>query len=181
MPHETATLFFALLAMALVAGLVALAVAWVVGRGRERSLIAPVRAVAVELAAAIAVVAMLGSLYLSEVANFRPCRLCWVQRGFMYPAAVLLVGALVRRSKGGLLVKVAGLLALIGLPISLFHRWDQWTGQASGLCDAVNPCSARWVNHFGFVTIPTMAAIGFTGVLALVALQLTTNLSHKES
>ena len=35
-------------------------------------------------------VATLGSLYFSEVAHFRPCVLCWVQRAFMYPLAPLL-------------------------------------------------------------------------------------------
>ena len=37
--------------------------------------------------------AMLGSLYLSEIANLPPCRLCWWQRYAMYPVAVVLAVA----------------------------------------------------------------------------------------
>ena len=45
----------------------------------------------------LALVAMAGSLYYSEVAGFIPCRLCWYQRILMYPlVAVTLVGALRR-------------------------------------------------------------------------------------
>ena len=47
--------------------------------------------------AVIAVVSMAGSLYLSEVAHFLPCRLCWYQRIGMYPLAVILVIAAIRR------------------------------------------------------------------------------------
>jgi hypothetical protein len=32
---------------------------------------------------------MAGSLYLSEAANFLPCELCWYQRIFLYPVAIL--------------------------------------------------------------------------------------------
>jgi disulfide bond formation protein DsbB len=163
-------MFFALLAVALAVGLIGLGGGLLIGRARSAPLIASVKGVAVELAAAIALISTLGSLYLSEVANYLPCRLCWVQRGFMYPAAALLLVALVVRRRA--LVAAAGVLALIGLPISLFHRWEQAVGEIAGFCDASNPCSSRWVNHFGFVTIPTMAAVGFAGVLSLVALHL---------
>jgi disulfide bond formation protein DsbB len=168
--HETATFFFALLAIGLASGLILLGAALVAGRVRGRSFVGPVEGVAVELAAMVAVVCTAGSLYLSEVANFEPCRLCWVQRGFMYPAALLLVLAVA--TKRAILVKTAGVLALIGLPVSIFHRWEQAAGEISGFCNAANPCSARWVNHFGFVTIPTMAAVGFAGVLSLISLHL---------
>src|SRR3990167_2304136 len=33
--------------------------------------------------------ATLGSLYLSEVAGFEPCKLCWFQRIFMYPLVII--------------------------------------------------------------------------------------------
>ncbi|MEL7156967.1 MAG: disulfide bond formation protein B [Actinomycetota bacterium] len=168
MPHETVTLFFALLAGALVIGLLAVGLGLVTGR--LAGVVGTIEELSLELAAAVAVVATAGSLYLSEVAGFTPCRLCWVQRGFMYPAAVLLVIALITRHR--LPAMAAGGLALIGLPVALFHRWEQSAGEVGGLCDAANPCSARWVSHFGFVTIPTMAAVGFVGVAALTALHL---------
>lgn len=160
------TLFFALLAV--LATVVAVAIIGSAVTGDRVGLLRQLRPVAVELAVAVAVTSTLGSLYLSEVAGFDPCRLCWVQRGFMYPAAILLAVALVTRRRLPLLV--AGALAGIGLPISIFHRIEQAAGGFGSLCDQDNPCSLRWVEHFGFVTIPTMAAAGFAAVIALVAL-----------
>ena len=43
------------------------------------------------LAFVTALTAMLGSLYYSEMAGFVPCTLCWYQRIFMYPLAVILL------------------------------------------------------------------------------------------
>lgn len=168
MAHETATLFFALLALALVGLMLALGGTLAFDRSDRFGLVGFVRPLAVEGAALVAVACTAGSLYLSEVAGFAPCRLCWVQRGFMYPAAVLLVVAAVTRHRG--LTMAGGLLALIGLPVALFHRLEQSAGEIGGVCDLANPCSGRWINHFGFVTIPTMAAVGFVGILVFVAL-----------
>src|SRR3954469_25362869 len=56
------------------------------------------------IAWAIALVATLGSLFFSEVSQFIPCRLCWFQRIGMYPLAVLLLMAAIRRdTRGGAL------------------------------------------------------------------------------
>ena len=64
---------------------------------------------------------------------------------------------------------MAAVLAAIGLPVSIFHRVDQASGGIGSFCELNNPCSSRWVNHFGFVTIPTMAGAGFAAIVALVA------------
>lgn len=169
MDIETVTLFFALLAglaMVIAAAVVVSAVS-----GDRLGVVAALRPVAIELAAAVAVTATLGSLYLSEVQGFDPCRLCWVQRGFMYPAALLLVAALITKHRAPLLA--AGVLAVIGLPIAVFHRYEQAAGSSGSFCDAANPCSQVWVERFGFVTIPTMAAAGFIAVFTLVAVAVT--------
>lgn len=172
------TLFFALLA-----GLATLVTLGVVVSAVTRDRLgvnATIHPVAVELAAAVAVTATLGSLYLSEIVGYEPCRLCWIQRGFMYPAAVLLVvGLFLNRGTVGPLsgsarglVAGAGLLALIGLPVSVFHRYEQAVGGVGEFCDQDNPCSLRWVEEFGVVTIPVMAGVGFVSILVLVALAL---------
>ena len=172
------TLFFALLAG--LATLVTLSIAVSAATRDPLGINAAIRPVAVELAAAVAVTATLGSLYLSEIVGYEPCRLCWIQRGFMYPAALLLVLALVLnrgadRSLSGVargVVAGAGLLALIGLPVSVFHRYEQAAGGVGEFCDQDNPCSLRWVEEFGVVTIPVMAGVGFVTIIALVALAL---------
>jgi disulfide bond formation protein DsbB len=176
MAHETATLFFALLAAALTLLLAVVLVSLVADRSGRLGLLPALVPASLELAAIVAATCTLGSLYLSEIAGFIPCRLCWVQRGFMYPAAVVLLVALgVRRARPSLSRKLAGsaaVLAVLGLPVSIFHRVEQARGEVGGFCSIDNPCSLRWVDHFGFVTIPTMAAAGFAGVFILVGLHL---------
>lgn len=168
MSVEAVTLFLALLAVLSFVVSVALLVSYLTGD--RLGLWASVRPLATEFAAAVAVTATAGSLYLSEGAGFEPCQLCWYQRAFMYPAAVLLTAAVVTRR--GVLKVLGGLLALIGLPISIFHRYDQSVGGIGDFCDPVVPCNVRYVNEFGFMTIPTMAGLGFLAIVVLVGLSL---------
>lgn len=170
MAHETETLFFAMLALALVALLAAIGLSLVFDRSGRIGLIDQVRPVALELATAVAVVCTLGSLYLSEVIGFIPCRLCWWQRAFMYPAALLLVGAVITKRRALSLGAVG--LSVIGLPVSIYHRLVEAGTIGGDACDPSIPCSFKWFEHFGFVTIPTMAGIGFVGVITLVSLHL---------
>ena len=68
----------------------------------------------------VAVVATLGSLYFSQVANFVPCELCWYQRIMMYPLAlILLVAALRRDVRAG--VQYAFLFPIVGTLIAMYH------------------------------------------------------------
>ena len=164
---DTVTLFLAMLAIVAVVVSVSLLVSY--ATGDRLGLWAGIRPLATEFAAAVAVTATAGSLYLSEVAHYTPCRLCWVQRAFMYPAAVLLVLAVATRRTW--LRLVAGGLALVGLPVSVFHRYEQAVGGIGEFCEQDNPCSLKWVEEFGFVTIPTMAGIGFLAIVTLVGLR----------
>lgn len=162
---NTITLFFAMLSLLAAAITVLIAVSAVTGD--RLGVIRTMRSMAVELAAAVAVTSTVGSLIMSEVLNYEPCLNCWIQRGFMYPAAALL--AVAAATKRMVLAKAAGLLALIGLPISIFHRYEQAVGvEIGGLCGDGAPCSAKYFEHFGFITIPTMAGIGFATIIALV-------------
>ncbi|HUP18037.1 MAG TPA: disulfide bond formation protein B, partial [Acidimicrobiia bacterium] len=95
--------------------LVSLAGALVLFIGPRRSLVRQIGPVAANLAWAVAVVSTLGSLFLSEVANFIPCLLCWVQRGFMYPLAIALAIPQARRSRA------ISLWALAGSLVSIYH------------------------------------------------------------
>lgn len=165
------SLFFALLSLLVVAGIIALAIDALTGA--DLGVISFLRPLSIELAAAIATTSMLGSLYMSEIAGFDPCRLCWVQRFFMYPAAVLLIAAVF--TKNTILKWVAFALSTIGLGVAVYHRYEQYVydplaGHEGGFCDPLNPCGLPWVETFGFITIPTMAAAGFAGVMALVLL-----------
>ncbi len=118
------------------------------------------------LAAAIAVVATGGSLYLSEVAGYLPCTLCWYQRIAMYPLVVVLGVAAVRRDRAVAWTAVP--IAATGATIAVWHLVIERNPSLAGVCDAAAPCTIRWVEEFGFLTIPGMALVGFLTVIALV-------------
>lgn len=119
---------------------------------------------ALAIAGTVASAATLGSLYFSEVADFIPCKLCWYQRIAMYPLALLLVMAAVRRDRD--MLRYVRVIALIGLAVSAYHVWIQWFPEQSNFCEFDNPCSARWVEAFDRVTIPQMAGLSFALIIA---------------
>lgn len=121
------------------------------------------------LAWMVALTATVGSLIYSEVAHFIPCRLCWFQRIFMYPLSVILLIAAIRKEAVARFYALP--LALIGLVISIWHYLVQvYPSLEGGACDPVNPCSSRWVEVFGFISIPFMAGAGFIVIAVLLLL-----------
>lgn len=113
---------------------------------------------------AVAAVSTAGSLYYSEVAEFIPCRYCWFQRIAMYPLVVVFGVAALRRDRTAAWTAMP--LAGIGLALSTYHYWLQVrpTGDS---CSLDAPCSARWVEEFGFVSIPFMAGAGFLAIIGV--------------
>ena len=154
--------FFGLLLLAGAVGTIALFFA-----PRLRARFAPT---AHEIAAVVAVGATAGSLYFSEVANFLPCEFCWYQRIAMYPLALILPMAVVRRESIPLIY--ARVIASIGLLIAIYHVQLQWFPEQSSACEITNPCTGRWVEAFGWMTIPQMAAISFALIIALITLSI---------
>jgi disulfide bond formation protein DsbB len=118
-------------------------------------------------AALVAGSATIGSLYLSEIADLTPCRLCWWQRYVMYPLAVVLAVAAWRRY-----VKVrvpVAVASLLGAGISLYHYLVQWFPDLEGnACSATVPCFAHWFRVFGFISIPYMALSAFLFVFVMM-------------
>jgi disulfide bond formation protein DsbB len=118
-----------------------------------------------------AIIATLGSLYFSEVRHFIPCTLCWYQRIFMYPLAIIL-GIAVYRNDGGIYKYVLP-LSIIGMLISGYHTVLQKIPylQQFEMCTTGVPCSKDYLNWLGFITIPLMAFIAFTIItISLVVL-----------
>ena len=114
MTTSTMTLLFATLAILAAAAAVVLhAVRWLPFPEARQRLGELLDGQEIPLAFVVATVATLGSLYLSEVANFVPCRLCWYQRIAMYPLPVLLGVAWWKRDDG--VRRYALPLAIIGM------------------------------------------------------------------
>ena len=123
------------------------------------------REIALPLATAIAVVTTLGSLYYSEVAGYPPCTLCWYQRIAIYPQVIVLGIAWWRRDGAVWLTAVP--LAGVGVVLSVWHIVIERYPALAGPCDPSNPCTIKWVEEFGFLTVPTMALIAGSAIIAL--------------
>ncbi len=121
------------------------------------------------LAFVVACTAMLGSLYYSEVAHFIPCTLCWYQRILMYPLVPLTLVGILRQDDG--LPGYVLPLSIVGIGVSSYHYLiELGVFSHPALCAVGVPCNVRWVNYFGFVTIPFMALTAFvliTGSMVL--------------
>lgn len=117
------------------------------------------------LAFAVAGTAMAASLYYSESVGFIPCEFCWYQRIAMYPLAVILLVAAITRDErvAKYVIPIAG----IGLALSVYHYQLQVFPDQGGACSSGVPCSARYVEEFGFISIPFMAGCAFLSILAL--------------
>lgn len=158
----TVSLFFSLLGLLALVGVAAavpilLAARFVPAAARARDeLVAVVGPVALPLALVVAVVAMVGSLWFSEVVGLTPCTLCWYQRIAIYPQVLVLGVAVVRRDDRALVVAAA--LATVGLTISTYHYAMEWFPTLdAGACSSAVPCSFVWFRRFGFVSLPGLA------------------------
>jgi disulfide bond formation protein DsbB len=116
-----------------------------------------------------ALLAMVGSLYFSEIAHYAPCTLCWYQRIAMYPLVLLLGIAAWRRDLGIRLYAIP--LASIGALISAYHYLLEWFPELdTGACTVGIPCTQVWFRQFGFISMPLLALIAFLLVIAFLLL-----------
>ncbi|HMR55176.1 MAG TPA: disulfide oxidoreductase [Candidatus Doudnabacteria bacterium] len=123
---------------------------------------------ALNLAFAGSLIAMLGSLYFSEIAGFPPCVLCWYQRISMYPLVVIIGTAIYTRDRKMLIP--AFILAIPGWLIAVYHNLLYYNilPEAAAPCVAGISCTTKFIEWFGFITIPFLAFAGFTSIITLL-------------
>ena len=171
MNNETFELFFSMLSVALLAGTLAVLVARMLySRSTSaRTIVSAFAPWALPLAAAVTTTCALGSLYFSEIVNYKPCIMCWYQRTMMYPLAVILIVATFTKDKK--VWRYATPLATIGIIFSTYHWFlERFPNLDAGVCDVEVPCEFVWFENFGFVTLPFMALTGFLAVLVFTTL-----------
>ncbi|MDP2052601.1 MAG: disulfide oxidoreductase [Acidobacteriota bacterium] len=114
----------------------------------------------------ISLVAMLGSLFFSEVMRLPPCVLCWYQRIFMYPLVVVTTVGLLWRDPGAL--RYAWPLAAGGLAVAVYHNllYYHLIPESITPCTTGVSCTDRQIEWLGFVTIPLLSLAAFTLIVA---------------
>nr|WP_055683922.1 disulfide bond formation protein B [Jannaschia rubra] len=120
----------------------------------------------------VALVASLSVLFIGEVLGQMPCLLCWYQRAFMFPLAIVLgLGLWWRDARVG---RYGIALALGGGAVALWHM-----GLYAGLVpEPIQPCTATGPsctdeNQLVLgIPIPLLSLIAFALVAGLSALSL---------
>ncbi|MDP1889814.1 MAG: disulfide bond formation protein B [Gemmatimonadaceae bacterium] len=116
----------------------------------------------------IASASTLGALFFGEVMQLPPCSLCWYQRIFMFPLALILPFGLFPYDRG--VVRAALPLAGIGALVAAFQVL-----LVAGIiparlepCKQGVPCSETVIEWFGFVTIPLLSFVAFAAIAAML-------------
>ena len=118
----------------------------------------------------IASVATLGSLFFSDVMGFAPCVLCWYQRIFIYPLVLIFGVGLFSFDAG--VIKYSLPLAVAGWLVALYHSllYGGIIPKSIQPCSEGVPCTEKYIELFGFLSIPFMSFLAFTAIIVLLIL-----------
>ena len=120
---------------------------------------------------AVSAIATGGSLFFSEIAHFVPCELCWFERICLFPLSIVtLLAALAADHR---VARYLLPLPLAGAGVAVYHLLIERgvVGQSTTcLVSAPGGCATKWINEFGYVTIPTLALTGCLLLLGLLGL-----------
>lgn len=114
---------------------------------------------------------IVGSLFLSDIAGFAACFLCWVQRVLMYPQIILFGWYLYKPKR--LLLDIALWMTGLGILVAGYQILLE-NGLAGELvpCEAVlsltASCATKYINLFGYLTIPVMSFTVFVALLSIL-------------
>ena len=116
----------------------------------------------------IATISMLGSLFFSEVMAFPPCTLCWYQRIAMYPLVIILLAGMIPLDRSVFRYSVP--FVVIGWLFGLYHNLLHYgiIPESASPCSQGVPCSAKYIEIFGFITIPMLSFTAFSMIAILL-------------
>ncbi len=116
----------------------------------------------------VATVSTIGSLFFSEVMELVPCVLCWYQRIFMFPLAVILLVGL--HPLDVRVVRYALPVAVIGLLFTIYHSLLFYGFIPENLlpCSQGISCSDASMELFGFLPIPLLSLASFLIIIILL-------------
>ena len=118
----------------------------------------------------IAGVSTLGALFFGEVVKVPTCVLCWYQRIFMFPLALILPVGLFPFDRK--VLRYALPLAVIGGLVAFYHVLvvAGVIPEALQPCTQGVPCKEQVIVWFGFVTIPLLALLAFVTIVVLLCI-----------
>lgn len=121
---------------------------------------------AIHIILAQAIIAMLGSLYYSDIKGYEPCVLCWYQRICMYSIFPMVLTALLRKENK--IYQYTLPISVFGALIAIYHNL-LYTGiiKNEGFCSTGISCTSKYVEYLGFITIPFMSLVGFAVIIGL--------------
>lgn len=121
------------------------------------------------LAWMVAVAATAAALFLGEVMGMVPCQLCWFQRVFMFPLALLLGIAAFRGDCQGAVYGIA--LAVAGAAVAAYHTAlvAGWVPQWWIPCGAGPSCTDQSLAILGGIQLPWLSLGSFVAIGLLLA------------
>lgn len=129
----------------------------------------------------LASVSTTGSLFFSYIMQFAPCVLCWYQRIFLFPLVIILAVGLFPFDKG--VVKYALPLAMAGGLTALYHTllYSGVIPESIQPCSQGVSCTEKYIELFGFVSIPMLSFLSFLTIIVLLIILTRTNRKPKVS
>jgi disulfide bond formation protein DsbB len=110
--------------------------------------------------------ASLGSLFFSEIMDLPPCSLCWYQRAFMFPLAIVLLAGVLAADRG--CTRYALPLAAGGWLVALYHVLLQVgvIPESAAPCQQGVSCTDVELELLGFASIPVLSLFAFSAITA---------------
>lgn len=105
----------------------------------------------------LAALAMIGSLYYSEIKHFHPCTLCWYQRICLYPLVIIL-GVAFFNQRYDVFAYAIGFPG-VGIVLSIYHLMVQHIDGFAPLhlCSSAVSCATILDSGVWKITIPMMS------------------------
>jgi disulfide bond formation protein DsbB len=127
----------------------------------------------------LALFSTLGSLFFSEVMHYPPCILCWYQRICMYPLVLIIGTGILKKDKN--MYNYALPLTFIGFGFALFHclLYYQLIPESLGPCLQGISCSTKYIEWFGFITIPLMSLVAFAKLIVMLLIHKKVSVTTK--
>ena len=115
-------------------------------------------------------VSTLGSLFFSYIMEFAPCVLCWYQRICLFPLVIILATGLFPLDKR--VIEYSLPLAIAGWITAFYHNllYSGMIPQDLQPCSKGVSCTEKYIDLFGFLTIPMLSLISFSIIITLLVL-----------